>query len=282
MERQREEKIEKLKVATKYNSTQQLLEKYGGESPSPSPARPSSGSKGKGDRRKSGLQAQAQQQPQMQQQYQQPPAARTGLAPPPTANIRRPSPPDQPTTPNTVSPPPYAQAQPQPSIPSPSQPSTEEPGFAPNAFPSVPQYIEQSHWYDRLLDVLLGEDETQPKNRIALICRNCRLVNGQAPPGVKTLEMLGRWRCGSCGVWNGESETAKVLDGIRQTQTSPSPAVNTGGNNGPASSEDEFESGNENGNEMESEQVRKEEEDEDEDDSTTRKTRSQAKSKSKG
>lgn len=96
----------------------------------------------------------------------------------------------------------------------------EEPGFAPNAFPSSPpQYVEQSHWYDRLLDVLLGEDETQPKNRLALICSTCRIVNGQAPPGVKTLEELGRWRCGNCGAWNGEeSEAKKVLAGIRKEQ----------------------------------------------------------------
>jgi hypothetical protein len=63
---------------------------------------------------------------------------------------------------------------------------------------------------------LLGEDETQPKNRLVLICNSCRLVNGQAPPGVKSLEELGRWRCGSCGAWNGvESEAKKVLAGIR-------------------------------------------------------------------
>ena len=54
------------------------------------------------------------------------------------------------------------------------------------------------------MDVLLGEDETQPRNRIALICTSCRLVNGQAPPGVKTLREVGRWRCGGCGAWNGE------------------------------------------------------------------------------
>ncbi|KAF7586489.1 hypothetical protein BBP40_008790, partial [Aspergillus hancockii] len=95
-------------------------------------------------------------------------------------------------------------------------PAFHEPGFAPNAFSGAPQYIEQSHWYDRLLDVLLGEDETQPKNRTVLICHSCRLVNGQAPPGIKSLEELGRWRCGSCGAWNGvESEAKKVLAGIR-------------------------------------------------------------------
>jgi hypothetical protein len=67
------------------------------------------------------------------------------------------------------------------------------------------------------LDVLLGEDEMQPRNRMAMICGSCRLVNGQAPPGIKTLEELGRWRCGSCGAWNGEvSETTKILSTLRQ------------------------------------------------------------------
>lgn len=50
---------------------------------------------------------------------------------------------------------------------------------------------------------MLGEDETAAKNRLALICTNCRLVNGQAPPGVRTLEEVGRWRCSDCGSWNG-------------------------------------------------------------------------------
>lgn len=70
---------------------------------------------------------------------------------------------------------------------------------------------------------MLGDDETQPKNRIALLCGNCRLVNGQAPPGVKTPDELGRWRCGSCGAWNGEeSEASKVLANIRgQSQSQP-------------------------------------------------------------
>lgn len=57
----------------------------------------------------------------------------------------------------------------------------------------------------------------QPRNRMAMICGSCRLVNGQAPPGIKTLEELGRWRCGSCGAWNGEEdETTKILSTLRQ------------------------------------------------------------------
>lgn len=66
------------------------------------------------------------------------------------------------------------------------------------------------------MDVLLGDDETLPKNRLALICAHCKLVNGQAPPGMRSLADLGKWRCGGCGGWNGEeSEAKKIVKDIR-------------------------------------------------------------------
>ncbi|KAL4817897.1 hypothetical protein BDW67DRAFT_18704 [Aspergillus spinulosporus] len=200
LQKQRDETIEKLKVATKYNSTQQLLEKYAGDSPKPSRSKGGDHKPNSENKRK----------PSGQQQPPQPQFHRTGLPPPPTANIRRPAPPppEQPPSPY----PSQQYQQPRLNIP---PPGIDEPGFAPNAFPTQ-QYIEHSRWYDRLLDVLLGEDETQPKNRIVLICAACRLVNGQAPPGVKSLEEIGRWRCGGCGAWNGEDSAArKVLADIK-------------------------------------------------------------------
>ncbi|KAL4799229.1 hypothetical protein BDV19DRAFT_355484 [Aspergillus venezuelensis] len=212
LEKQRDETIEKLKVATKYNSTQQLLEKYGGDSPKQGRGKGEQKGKQEGGKRKA---SGPQQPPQGQQQVQ-----RTGLPPPPTANIRRPqqqqqlqspSPHGHPSSPQPSPFPPQQQLPPPP-------PGFDDPGFAPNAFSTPPQsqqYIEHSRWYDRLLDVLLGEDETQPKNRVVLICTNCRLVNGQAPPGMKSLEELGRWRCGGCGAWNGvESPATKALGDI--------------------------------------------------------------------
>jgi hypothetical protein len=69
----------------------------------------------------------------------------------------------------------------------------------------------ESHWYDRILDTLLGEDETAAKNRIVLMCSNCRLVNGQAPPGTKSLSELGMWKCMACGASNGELDEGKRL-----------------------------------------------------------------------
>ena len=85
------------------------------------------------------------------------------------------------------------------------------------------QANEGSKWYDRFMDVLLGEDESLPSKRIALICTKCRLVNGQAPPGITNLEDLGKWRCASCGAMNGEeSEIKNIVRSIRSEERSAS------------------------------------------------------------
>ncbi|KAK5082361.1 hypothetical protein LTR05_007507 [Lithohypha guttulata] len=211
LQKEREEKIAQLKKATKYDSTQELLQKYGGAPPSqPRDEAPEQGTKGK-----------------TKDTRPQTPVQRTGLPPPPTANIQRRSPPIQisgrPHTPNDTQSLPTAQGLMQSPV------TIEEPGFAPNAFsqapPSRAAYEHTSHWYDRILDVMLGEDEAQAKNRLALLCQSCRLVNGQAPPGVKTLEELGRWRCQSCGAWNGvQVETTKMVQEMAEKRpTSPAP-----------------------------------------------------------
>lgn len=65
--------------------------------------------------------------------------------------------------------------------------------------------------------MILGEDETRPANRMALICSHCRLVNGQAPPGVKRLEDVGRWRCAECHSWNGkENVVQQILQDVKK------------------------------------------------------------------
>jgi hypothetical protein len=217
LQKQRDAKIADLKKATRYDSTQELLQKYGGA--------------GKPASSKSNQQP----HPQTQQGTKRKIAPthepqRTGLPPPPTANIPGRTIGSAPSTPlrqsvDTTSPisakarsPLLASAL----IDSPATATPDEPGFAPNAFPNPPQqarpaYEQPSKWYDRILDVLLGEDETLAKNRMVLICAKCRLVNGQAPPGVKSLEEVGRWRCGGCGAWNGvESEAANLMQEMRQ------------------------------------------------------------------
>ncbi|OQO01400.1 hypothetical protein B0A48_12955 [Cryoendolithus antarcticus] len=223
---EREEVIRKLKAATKYDSTQELLEKYGGapkqqrgKSPQPGGVKrkPSSG--------RQSLPAQLQQ------------GQRTGFAPPPTANIpSRQTPPQQQLGPPDARPRSAQAANPQP--PSPSE------TFAPNAFTSPqrpPPSIrpgnasyssaQSAAWYDRILDIIVGEDESQAKNRFALICFQCRLVNGQAPPGAKSLEDVGIWRCRECGARNGvESEVGQMIRVVASpvsptSPVSPSPPI---------------------------------------------------------
>jgi LSD1 subclass zinc finger protein len=208
LNKEREATIERLKEATKYNSTQQLLEKYGAS-----------------PKQKEQPTSPSQKKQQAPQQPQQPSGPRTGLAPPPTANIQRPHGQPQPVTPQRA--PPNASSPQGPSPPqlnsAPDRPGAE---FAPNAFGSADQTRQfsatpattftQTHWYDRILDALLGEDETQPKNRLALICSECRLVNGQAPPGARNVEDIGRWRCSSCHAWNGKEKPREDVEGLVQ------------------------------------------------------------------
>lgn len=221
--KQRDATIDKLKKATKYDSTQKLLDKYG--SPKPSP------------KQKDGKQTSPKGRPAGQQEQ------RVFRQPPPTANIQRnqPSAPQSPNSPQQVIPgisPSNVQIPPQPNRPrqpsdalSPQSPqSPQSPGeeFAPNAFGDAPpQYapaMAQSRWYDRIMDALLGDDETQARNRIALICQNCRLVNGQAPPGAKSLDEVGRWRCGACGAWNGrDSEASRAMQQLEEHGDLPVP-----------------------------------------------------------
>lgn len=225
LSKQREAAIERLKQATKYNSTQQLLDKYGGSPPSK--RQPSPQPKGK---RKSDIGPGTKDGP------------RTGFAPPPTANIpgRQSLPVQQPPR---GSPLPHPQSRPAGLSPTDGNAVSRvdnAPGeeFAPNAFTTpqgppqgmppvmrqAPQYAtEGPKWYDRILDVVLGDDETQAKNRIVLICAKCRLVNGQAPPGARTLEDIGRWKCSSCGTMNGEeSEEKKILQHIARSEDTTS------------------------------------------------------------
>ncbi|KAI0391884.1 hypothetical protein F5Y17DRAFT_438695 [Xylariaceae sp. FL0594] len=206
---ERAKTIQKLKEATRYDSTLELLEKYGGTSER----------RNKPKKQKEGDEGPAQEEGGSKKRHRQSIdsghlTGRTHLPPPPTANIQRPS------TASGV--PPNRQAQ----VPTPreAQPVTEQhqpnEEFAPNAGPLPPTYSQRSQydtnpgpprWYDRILDLMLGEDETSPKNRIVLICQKCRLVNGQAPPGVKSAAEIGTWKCMGCGATNGELDEGKKI-----------------------------------------------------------------------
>lgn len=199
---ERSKTIQKLKDATKYDSTLELIEKYGGE------GKKKKKEEGDGDK------------PKKPKQPQHRPG-RTSMPPPPTANIQRPNQPaSYPSSPHPQ------QQQQLPGTPQGQTSNSLEPTeeFAPNAFsgsspPQAPAgyttmpLMPESHWYDRVFDVLLGEDETAAKNRIVLICSSCRLVNGQAPPGTTSLAQIGMWRCMACHATNNEeSETKKLIE----------------------------------------------------------------------
>lgn len=208
---ERSKTIQKLKDATKYDSTLQLLEKYGDSENKPKGGKTKAGEEDTDGEKKRGAAPK-----------QGHGSGRTGLPPPPTANIQR-HPPSGPGTPQP-------QQRVQSPLGTPAQPTPRSDinasaEFAPNAFDgrAPPAQLTQlhhapasmaapeHHWYDRILDTLLGEDETAAKNRIVMICGNCRLVNGQAPPGTKSLSDLGTWKCMACGASNGELDEGKRI-----------------------------------------------------------------------
>lgn len=205
--------IQKLKDATRYDSTMELLEKYGGGE-----VRAKGKKKGKDE---APDEAGKKSPGKPQQQQRQNTGTRTNIPIPATANIQRHN--MGPSNQGTPQPPgsgPYAtpqQQQQQHRIPSPHQQALEPSAeFSPNAFdssrlPRQQQYDSPNHWYDRIMDLLLGDDETAPKNRLVLICQRCRLVNGQAPPGTNNLAEVGVWKCMSCGAENGEVDEGRRL-----------------------------------------------------------------------
>ncbi|OLL24967.1 Protein lunapark [Neolecta irregularis DAH-3] len=67
-----------------------------------------------------------------------------------------------------------------------------------------------STWYDRVLDILVGVDESAPSQRHALICISCRSHNGLAPFSQPPETVA--YSCPHCGSWNGPREETANLD----------------------------------------------------------------------
>ncbi|KAK4184579.1 hypothetical protein QBC35DRAFT_47426 [Podospora australis] len=215
LQKKRADTIKKLKDATKYDSTLELIEKYGGSENKQKPKKKSEAGNGAG----AGIGEEK--KPQPKQQHRQP--SHTFMQPPPTANIQRP------WSAGAL----VHQGAPASGTLRPGTPSSAE--FAPNAFddrafqqlthypPATMGAPPEPHWYDRILDALLGEDETAAKNRIVLLCSRCRLVNGQAPPGTKSLSELGTWKCMACGAPNGEiDEGERIVQAVLKERASES------------------------------------------------------------
>ncbi|PHH69449.1 hypothetical protein CDD82_7749 [Ophiocordyceps australis] len=208
LQQERSRTIDKLKDATRYNSTLQLLEKYGGDQDDSKATRQPVQTASASD-------AASNKAPGPAPTEKTPPPTRVLLPPPPTANIQvqpRQNPPPR----QNPSPHPVAEV----------LPGAE---FAPNAFSSwAPQ---QRNWYDRIFDVLLGEDAdpADPRNRLALICRSCRRVNGLAPPGSRSLAQVGLWRCMHCDASNEADaepdEGKRIVKEILEEQRAASPSA---------------------------------------------------------
>ncbi|KAM0208606.1 hypothetical protein ACHAPA_010953 [Fusarium lateritium] len=201
-QQERAKTIQKLKDATKYDSTLELIEKYGGAD-------------GKSKKKEGEQNADKTANKQQHGAPAQGVPGRTRMPPPPTANIQRahsPAPASNPLEPSAeFAPNAEFSGPPAPAfVPGTPQPYPPPPP-APTGYSSYSNGVNESHWYDRIFDVLLGEDETAPKNRIILICHSCRLVNGQAPPGTKSLVEVGKWKCMSCGALNGEIDEGKRI-----------------------------------------------------------------------
>lgn len=204
--------VEKLKAATKFSTTQSIIEKYGGGPISPSiseiernkmqhaqqqgpPGHPNNNQQlrqrpqGQPSGASSSVPPSPQQiqqqfaQQQLQQQQQE--RGQQHLAPP--SGVNNPNPVKKFNRPSPIP------------VLSFSQATVQAP-----ARQIAPEEIHSPRWYDRVLDVLVGEDETSAKNRFALICKNCRMVNGLAPPGTKNLEDVEGWGCARCGMMNGK------------------------------------------------------------------------------
>lgn len=70
---------------------------------------------------------------------------------------------------------------------------------------SAPPY--EPKWYDRILDLIVGEDEYSPKSRYALICSNCFAHNGLAQPGELPESVV--YICPKCGMRNGKPKNKR-------------------------------------------------------------------------
>lgn len=101
-----------------------------------------------------------------------------------------------PNLPKLPQPQPQQQLPPHGQAPVPDQP----------AYPLGPAYNAnyQPSWYDKILDIIVGEDEYSPKARYALICQNCRRHNGLAQPG--ELPQYVIYICPQCGLRNGQEK----------------------------------------------------------------------------
>ncbi|KGQ88028.1 hypothetical protein MEO_02833 [Candida albicans P94015] len=86
--------------------------------------------------------------------------------------------------------------------------SSQQKGQLPNTkqapIPAIPQQPAQRTIQDRLLDILIGSDNSESvENRYALICFHCFAHNGLAPPHTED-PADAKFQCWKCGAMNGK------------------------------------------------------------------------------
>ncbi len=69
----------------------------------------------------------------------------------------------------------------------------------------LPQIAQRAPTFlDRVLELIIGEDETSPAHRYALICQKCFSHNGLAPAGTNDVDAARiKYACPCCGFVNG-------------------------------------------------------------------------------
>lgn len=111
---------------------------------------------------------------------------------------------------------------------------------APNALQDTSKFAFQPYvprWYDRILDVLVGEDEMSPKNRYALICANCRNHNGLAQYGESPESVV--YICPHCGFKNGHPKKTTSRVDQKLSESSQEDETRGGSNDQSSDSIDE-------------------------------------------
>ncbi|ORZ00340.1 hypothetical protein BCR43DRAFT_485056 [Syncephalastrum racemosum] len=197
LRREQKLKVEELKKKTAYYTTKSLLDRYEG------------GQRGKQAQPKEGVRQRKSQQ-QAQQQHQQQPMAGAARHPqggvaakmggnPPLASSSFPSSPS--SNPSLLHSHPDQQQQQQ-------QQQQQNAGVAP--LMTRPAYLQpqpphERHWYDRVVDALVGEEG--PESKFALVCQFCMAHNGLVlPTEIDTIQYV----CPVCKKFNPSRQSRQL------------------------------------------------------------------------
>lgn len=204
LQEQQKEKIEDLKQSTNFYSTKALLERF--DSSYPQPEKQSQRGKSSGlpnsdpAKRQQGLRNRKQHSQNSTGGNSRPSSKRNSMIAPENFEFA----PDLPSL----------QQKPQPTTESaaansniPIDPSTSLPNINNPSLAPIHNVGYQPRWYDRILDMIVGEDEYSPKYRYALICEKCHRHNGLALPGESPQYVV--YFCPGCNHRNGTKKPKK-------------------------------------------------------------------------